>query len=118
MKWWMIFGVAAIFAQNAMQQEMAQMAASSESAKNSGASALFMINPADRAKDFMDTFDYLKKVQPSAKPTFRLMDKSMISNIISIEVSSGGSLLVFKVGSTQGVKYRVVKVEEIDTIVP
>ncbi|MDN3507582.1 MAG: hypothetical protein P0S94_01530, partial [Simkaniaceae bacterium] len=114
----MIVGVTAVFAQGEMQEGLSQMAASSEMAKSSGPSAIFMITPADRAKDYKDAFDYLRKVQPSAKPSFMLKDKTTLTNISSIDISTGGSLLIFKIATTQGLKYKVVKVEEIDSITP
>jgi hypothetical protein len=96
---------------------MQAAAASSEgSSKHTGNSEIMIINPIERAKDYKEVYTYLKTQKSAGKVTFTMRDGSMLSNISEIVLPNNGSMLVFRLNTTQGVKYKVVKVEDITSV--
>ena len=81
-----------------------------------GAKEMMIIPPQARAQDFKEAFDLLKKVKSQDKITFFLKDKSKISGILDVDVLPGGTMINFKVNTTQGVRYQIVRVEDINSV--
>ena len=79
-------------------------------------SEVMIISPELRAKDFQSAFTYLKTKNPSAKIGIELADHSIVSDILHIEIMPGGTLVIFTVSTVKGVKYRIVKTENIRSI--
>ena len=79
--------------------------------KGSSSSSYISIPIKDRALDFQQAFDLLKKEKTSGKVYFQLADGSSISNIINTTLLSNNSLILFRYNSNnQGVRMQVVKV--------
>jgi len=81
-----------------------------------GQSEIMIISPEARAKDLLSAFQYLRKMSVATKLGVKLIDGSLISEILDMEVMPGGTMIIFKINSMKGQKYRVVKIESIDTI--
>ena len=76
-----------------------------------------MIIPLEmRAKDFEEAFAYLRRMNATGKVIVKLHNGSQIVDILGIDRLPGGTMLVFKLNSVTGMKYHIVKIEEIDTI--
>jgi hypothetical protein len=76
-------------------------------------SSQYAIDGKSRAHDYLQAFDLLKKEKTANKVQFVLKDNSLITNIIDIQLMEQGSLMVFRFNTTQGIRYRVVPLEEI-----
>lgn len=93
----------------------AKMAAMQSSSKV-GQSEVMIINPEMRAKDIQESFDYLKKMTPASKLAVKLVNGTLISEILDMQLMKGGTMIIFRTNSIQGQKFQVVKIEDIDTI--
>ncbi|MBI3211335.1 MAG: hypothetical protein HYZ47_01440 [Simkania negevensis] len=78
-----------------------------------GGNEMMLIPSAMRAKDLQEAFGYLRQMTPSGKIGMELQDGSVITEILDLKVMSEGTMIIFKINSVQGVKFRAVKVEEI-----
>ena len=78
--------------------------------------SIIVIQPQDRAEDYIKAFETLKKDKPSTKIYFQLLSKKTISNILDITMLDKGTLLLFKTATTQGSKITIVPIEDIEEI--
>lgn len=82
-----------------------------------GSSATYMvIDPKMRAQDYEQAFETLRKEKTTAKVFFQLQNGSTISNIIDMTLMANATLILFRFNSTQGIRFQLVKVEEIAAI--
>ena len=82
--------------------------------KSSSSSSYIAIPIKDRALDFQQAFEQLKKEKTSGKVYFQFLDGSSISNIIDILLLPNNSLMLFRYNTNnQGIRLQVVKVEDI-----
>lgn len=72
-----------------------------------------MIDLKQRANDYKEAFEVLKKEKGTGKVYFQLLEGTKISNIIDMTLMSSGHLIVFKFNTQQGIKQQVVPVEQI-----
>jgi len=72
-----------------------------------------MIAPASRALDFQQAFEQMRAEKSTGKVYFELADGTIISNIIDMHVMQNSTLILFRFNSNQGIRYQVVKVEDI-----
>jgi hypothetical protein len=72
-----------------------------------------MISPSSRAMDFQQAFEQLRKEKTAGKVYFQLSDGSTISNVIDMTLMPNSTLIIFRYNSNQGVRFQVVKVEDI-----
>lgn len=84
-------------------------------APNTPSSSL-VIDPKMRAQDFKEAFETLRKEKTTGKVFFQLMNGSTVSNIIDMTLMSNSTLILFRFNSTQGIRFQLVKVEEIASI--
>jgi hypothetical protein len=77
------------------------------------ASTYMMITPSARALDFQQAFESLRAEKSAGKLYFELADGSTIGNIIDMQLMSNSTLALFRYTSTQGIRYQVVKVEDL-----
>ena len=66
-----------------------------------------------RALDYQTAFEQLRKEKTAGKVYFQLTDGSSIANIIDMNIMPNSTLIVFRFNSSQGVRFQVVKVEDI-----
>lgn len=79
-------------------------------------SAYMMIDPKMRAEDYREAFEALRKEKTTGKVFFQLNNGSIISNIIDMTLMPNSTLILFRFNSTQGIRFQLVKVEEIASI--
>jgi len=78
---------------------------------------IMIISPEARAKDLLNAFQYLRRVNGAKKVGVRLTDGDVISNIFDMEIMPGGTIILFKIHSMKGESVRVVTIESVDTII-
>lgn len=76
-------------------------------------SSYMMISPASRALDLQQAFELMRAEKSTGKVYFELADGTTISNIIEMHLMQNSTLILFRFNSNQGIRYQVVKVEEI-----
>lgn len=105
-------------AQISLQQKAlaAQVTAQPQQQQQNRPTQVMMIDPTIRAGDYKQAFDYLKKEKAGAAVSFELTSGEKISNIMEITLMPGGSLLIFRLNTSSGVSYRVVKIEDIASV--
>jgi hypothetical protein len=75
--------------------------------------AYMMIDPKVRAQDYKEAFEVLRKEKTTGKVFFQLLNGSTIANIIDMTLMGNSTLILFRFNSNQGIRFQIVKVEEI-----
>jgi hypothetical protein len=96
--------------------EQKQLAQTQQAAISQRGPEVMVIDPSIRAQDFKEAFTYLMQYKAGSPIFFELQDKEKLYNVLDISLMKGGSLMIFKINTTQGMKYRVIKVEDIFSI--
>lgn len=78
--------------------------------------SIMMIDPKQRAADYVRAWESLKMEKSTAKVAFTLADGSEISNIIDIKPMPNDTLVLFRYTSPKGVLFQVVEIENITGI--
>lgn len=81
-----------------------------------GTSSVMMIEPQTRAQDFKEAFTYLSQYKAGSPLYFELESKEKLYGVTDISMMKGGSLVIFKMNTTSGAKFRVIKTENIISI--
>ena len=110
--------------QTAMQQlqekmQKAELASTHQSEEKHNApsqSDLLIITPSERVKDYVEAFHILKKEKNTSQIVYVLHDGTMLENINEVSTLPGATMILFKMNTTKGLKYRVVPVEDISHI--
>jgi len=84
--------------------------------KSKGISEVMIISPELRAKDLQAAIKFLNLHVPTAKPNITLSDGSKITSIMDVEIMPGGTILIFKITSLKGLQYKVVNIEEVQSL--
>ena len=84
--------------------------------KSRGISEVMIISPELRAKDLQAAIKFLNQHVPTSKPNITLSDGSKITSIMDVNVMPGGTILIFKVTSLKGLQYKVVNIEEVQSL--
>lgn len=79
-------------------------------------SEVMIIDPLTRAADFKEAYQFLKTQKAGTTVSFQLTNDEVLTHVLSFEVMKGGSLVIFKLNTNHGIKYKVVKIENIDSI--
>jgi hypothetical protein len=74
--------------------------------------SIIVIDPKARASDYAQVFEFLRKDKPTQRITVRTAD-AMLMGVTDITPSTGGTLLIIKAQSSQGLKIQVIPVEQI-----
>jgi len=102
---------------DATSAELAAMTiAQKDDNKSRGISEVMIISPELRAKDLQAAIKFLNQHVPTSKPNITLSDGSKITSIMNVEVMPGGTILIFKVTSLKGLQYKVVNIEEVQSL--
>lgn len=99
----------------AEQKELAK-AEKTVAARHTGMQEVMIIEPLTRAQDIEEAFKYLRTRKAAAPVTFYLNNGHTLSNVLDMAVMKGGSIFIFTVNSTKGIRYEVVKTEDIKTL--
>lgn len=97
----------------AAQKQLTQQAAM---APRVSSPEVMIIDPSVRAQDFKEAFSYLMQYKAGAPIFFELQDKEKLYNVLDISLMKGGTVMIFRINTTQGLKYRVVKIEDVASI--
>lgn len=98
------------------EQDLSKQTTHAVAGKEGRGGEVMIIAPELRAKDLQHAFTYLKRVNSAAKIAVKLTDGGVIFDILSMELMPGGTIIIFQTSTTQGVKYHVVNIENIDSI--
>lgn len=74
-----------------------------------------LIDPKSRAHDFVQAFELLRREKPATKINIQTPN-GPIANIQELSVADNGTLMMVKVPFTQGTKYVIVPIEDIQEI--
>ncbi|MCF7851972.1 MAG: hypothetical protein K9M07_01885 [Simkaniaceae bacterium] len=96
--------------------EKAAMMGAQQSSGKTGLQEVMIIDPQMRAKDFKTAYDILSTQNMKEHVTFYLSDKTVLSGIIGVDVLPGGTMMSFKLNTTQGIKYKVIPIEQISSV--
>ncbi len=97
--------------------ELAAMTQTQASDSNSkGINEVMIISPELRAKDLQAAIKFLNQHVPTSKPNITLKNGSKITSIMDVEVMPGGTILIFKITSLKGLQYKVVNIEEVQSL--
>ncbi|MBX7067057.1 MAG: hypothetical protein K1X28_07490 [Parachlamydiales bacterium] len=98
-----------------LAQDAAKPLNQSAAALDTSSRSVMIIDPKSRASDFAQAFDFLRKDRPTQKIVIRTMTSELL-NVTDVSPSSGGTLLMVKILSSQGVRTMIVPVEQITEI--
>ncbi|MCB1110664.1 MAG: hypothetical protein KDK64_06740 [Chlamydiia bacterium] len=104
---------------DATSAELAAMAKTHQDTQNSGkggSSDIMIISPESRAKDIQAAIKYLTMHVPTSKPSITLTDGAKITGIMDVDVMPGGTILIFKISSLKGMQYKVVNIEQVQSL--
>ena len=80
-------------------------------------SSYLLIDPKSRSADYSQAFDLLRREKAPEKIYFSLSDGTRLSSIIEMTPMSNSTLILFRYNpASQGVKIRVVRIEEIASV--
>ncbi|PCI92368.1 hypothetical protein COB11_07555 [Candidatus Aerophobetes bacterium] len=79
-------------------------------------SEIMIIEPLARAQDFAEAYKYLNFHKSSAPVMFKLRNHKVLKNVLDIEIMKGGTLVIFTLNTTKGIKYEVVNIEDIKSM--
>jgi len=101
-----------------MKAEQKQMTAQTGAAMSQKLSSpeVIMIDPSTRAQDFKEAFTYLLQYKGGSPLFFELQDHEKLYNVLDLSLMKGGTMIIFKINTSQGLKYRVVNIEDIRSI--
>lgn len=98
---------------NALMAQDVQKSQDIAAAVDAGTSkSVIIIDPKERAADYAQAFDFLRKDKPSQKIIVRTIG-AILTNVTDVTPSAGGTLLMIKILSNQGVRTEIVPVEQI-----
>lgn len=83
---------------------------------NDGPSELMVIQPNLRAKDLKGAYDFHKKNKIPGEIIYTLNSGEKLMSIIEVTDLPGGTMLIFKLNTTQGTRYHIVGVEQIHSV--
>ena len=84
-------------------------------AARSQTSDIMIVDPQVVSKDWVDAFYQLKEKR-APRLAFILSNNDELTNIDDVKALPGGYLLLFTIKTIQGVKYKIVKTSEIQTL--
>jgi hypothetical protein len=97
----------------AEQKQIMKQTQEAATSQKVGSSDVMIIEPSVRAQDFKEAFTYLTEYKAGSPLYFELQDKEKLYNVLDLSLMKGGTIVIFKINTTQGLKYRVVKTEDI-----
>lgn len=100
-------------AKSESKQMAAQQAAATQKA---GSSEVMVIDPLMRAQDYKEAFNYLMQNKSGSSVYFLLQNNEKLMNVLDMTLMKGGTVIIFRINTTQGIRYRVVKTEDIMTL--
>lgn len=94
----------------------AEKGAAAKKSSSKESNEMMIISPEGRAQDIKAAIEFLKKRSPTAKPSIKMSNGSIISGILDVDVMPGGTVLIFQLASLKGIQYQVENIENINSI--
>lgn len=79
----------------------------------SNTKSMMMIDPKDRALDYIKAYEKLRMEVAPAKVYFHIEGEKALNNVLQITLMENNTLLLFRVSTPQGAQYKVVPIEDI-----
>lgn len=98
------------------EDKLAMKSQAAAVSKAPGETSVVIVDPLVRATDFKDAYNFIVQYKAGAPIFFELQNGEKLYNVIDLSVMKGGSIVIFKMNSTQGQKFKVVKTEDITSI--
>ena len=98
---------------NAQQFAAAQSQEETHTTKSNKASEVMVITPAARGKDLQQAYNFLRKESAATSISVTLKDGITLSNIMGMDVMTEGTIVIFKLNTTRGVKYQIENIENV-----
>ncbi|MCH9630148.1 MAG: hypothetical protein S4CHLAM37_01410 [Chlamydiia bacterium] len=98
------------------RKELEQTEKAAAAKKASMGSEIMIIEPLARAQDFAEAYKYLHFHKSSSPVMFQLKNNKVLKNVLDVEIMKGGTLVIFTLNTTKGVKYEVVNIEDIKSL--
>ena len=76
-----------------------------------------LIDPAKRSADWAAAYHFLQSHQGGIRLQFKLANGQTLENILMLTPMPDGTLIAFQLNTPMGMKYQIVKVEDIDGII-
>ena len=112
MKYAIFFLATTLFSQETAKPTPPPPAATPMIGAVASSKSFMMVDPKARANDYIQVFDLLRKEKPTLKIMVRTQE-GIFSNVTDMSVTHGGTLLIVKVLTNQGIKVQIVPVEEM-----
>lgn len=78
--------------------------------------SIMIVQPKDKAADLVKAFELLKREKNSSKIYYQLSSNRTINNIIDVNMLDNGTLILFRVATSQGTRIVIVPTEDIQEI--
>jgi len=75
--------------------------------------SVMIIDPKQRADDYVKAFAMLSQEKSATKVYFELAGGEKITNVIDLKVMPSSTVIVFRYNTPQGIKFQVVDIEDI-----
>lgn len=102
--------------QSKLKKEEVKIIPMPTSSQQTAQRSIMIVQPKEKAADFIQAFELLKKEKPSSRIFFKLYSGKTINNILEVSMLDNGTLILFKVPTSQGTKSHVVSTEDIEEI--
>lgn len=77
---------------------------------------VIVIEPKQRAEDFSEAYEMMKRGKSPQKIVFHLSDGKSLTNVLEMKAMKNGTLLLFKINTSVGNQYELVPIENLITI--
>ena len=108
-----LFLLALPFALTAQESPAPPMPAESSALLRSTGRSTIVIEAKGRAEDIVKAYDLLKREKPTLRISAHTYSGAILSNVVEITAMPNGTLLLFRVSSTQGIKNVFVPVDDV-----
>lgn len=98
------------------EDKLMMKSTTSAAVTSSKEAAVIMIEAQTRATDIKEAFTTLSQYKGSPSIYMTLSNNEKITNITELSLTKGGSIIIVKMNTTQGQKYKVIKVEDINSL--
>ena len=103
--------------QTKKEQENIQKMQGAASTHEKGSSpSVMIIDPQTRATDFKEAFSYMATNKAGSLIYIELENQEKVYGVFDLTIMKGGSLVILKMNTTLGQKYRVIKTENLVSI--
>ncbi|PIS00768.1 MAG: hypothetical protein COT84_05855 [Chlamydiae bacterium CG10_big_fil_rev_8_21_14_0_10_35_9] len=77
---------------------------------------VIVIDPSQRAQDFLEAYEVIKRGKSPQKIQFHLSDGRSLTNVLEMKPMKNGTLILFKISGSMGNQYELVPIENLVNI--